>query len=83
MGIALCDVTRNDQLNEYYRENGLDAASVGDKIKHLAESTGVIAIRGACVGDENDMLASLEESVYRGHWRYLSAKKTVILRRRR
>jgi len=75
MSVALCDVTRHDQLNEYYKENGLDTVSVGDKIKHLVEKTGVIAIRGACVSDENDMLASLEESVYRGHWRYLSAKR--------
>lgn len=73
MTVLLGDVTDSEQLALYYAEKGLISNS--DKIEHLTRETGVIAIRGACVDDEDDMLDSLEHSVYRGHWRYLSAKR--------
>jgi hypothetical protein len=73
MGVALCDVVRKDQLDEYYKQEGI--VSVEDKIGRLMAETGARAIRGSGVDDADTALAMLEETVYLGYWRYFSDVK--------
>ncbi|MDR2579230.1 MAG: hypothetical protein LBC70_10565 [Chitinispirillales bacterium] len=70
MDVALCDVVRKDQLDEYYRQEGL--VNTEDRIERLMAETGVRAMRGSNIEDGVTALAILEETVYLGHWRYFS-----------
>ena len=64
--IELRELTSHDQFEDYYKRKGLE--TVQDKIAHLKEITGVLAIRSSYVHSAEGLLACLENSVLFGSW---------------
>jgi len=67
MGIALRDVKRPDQFDEYYASKGI--VSEADKIKSLTADMGILSTR--CEGEETEaeVLAGLQELAILGYWK--------------
>jgi len=65
--MELQEVTKPEQLEEYYKQEGL--STVEDKIRHLKEAMKIKAVRYEFGATLDDKLAGFEETVLYGGWR--------------
>jgi hypothetical protein len=70
--MELHDITGLDQLEAYYRQEGL--ATVDQKIERLKSGMGIRAVRREFGSADADMLIGLEDYLVNGIWKAYARK---------